>query len=290
MAVNYSYQGPSGVVPELTRQKLIAFEGIENEFIESFQYKEAVHGQNRFAKLPIVDTVRYLHTLWVCERKDALLSVPYSKARYEGRRCLELLREWQKTESSSEEVVEFLHRKLDMLEFAELTRQVEEAQRASKYTVAKRLIHGRMILLNRNFNLLHMLDAIFSTALDDMAEQVVLACHHYGHGPEQIEQQLADMQSPLYSWAPHPTLARRNMEVMNQLGVSVTENAADRPGRRTDRVMPPTSPQPAYAEQTILGEITFTSMAHNNPAARWMPTMPLAADASDVPESQNWQI
>lgn len=290
MGVTYSYQGPSGVVPELTRQKLIAFEGIESEFIESFQYKESVHGQRRFEKLPIVDTVRYLHALWVCERKDALLSVPYSKARYEGRRCLELLREWQKSDSSSVEVVAFLHRKLDMLEFAELTRQVEQAQQTGKRDVAGRLIHGRMILLNRNFNLLQMLDAIFSIGPDAMSEHVLLACHHYGHGPEQIEQQLAEMQSPLYSWAPHPALARRNMEVMNHLGVSVTENAADRPGSRTDRVASPTLPQPAYAEQTIVGEITFATMAHNNPAGLALAVPPLSVDAPDVPESQNWQI
>ncbi|MGZ3601530.1 MAG: hypothetical protein ACXWQ5_17930 [Ktedonobacterales bacterium] len=290
MGVTYSYQGPSGVAPELTRQKLIAFEGIESEFIESFQYKEAVHGQRRFEKLPIVDTVRYLHALWVCERKDALLSVPYSKARYEGQRCLQLLREWQKSDSSSVQVVAFLHRKLDMLEFAELTRQVEEAQQTGKRDVTERLIHGRMVLLNRNFNLLQALGAIFSIGPDEMSEQVLLACHHYGHGPEQIEQQLAEMQSPLYTWAPHPALARRNMEVMNHLGVSVTENAADRPGNRTDRVALPTLPQPAYAEQTIVGEITFATMAHNNPAEPVLAVPPLSVDAPNVPESQSWQI
>lgn len=285
MAVNYSYQGPSGVVPELIRQKLIAFEGIESEFIESFQYKEAMHGQRRFERLPIVDTVRYLHALWICERKDALLSVPYSKARYEGRRCLELLREWQGPEHSSVEVVAFLHRKLDMLEFAELTRQVEEARRTGKRDVAERLIYGRLIQLNRNFNLSQALDAIFTVGPDELAEQVRLACHHYGHTLEQIEQQLAEMESPMYSWAPHPVLARRNMEVMNHLGVAATENAADRPGSRTDRVMRPTSPQPAYAEQMIVGEITLSSMAHNNPVGRWLPTVPLAVDAPDVLEA-----
>ncbi len=278
MAVNYSYQGPTGALPELTRQKLVAFEGIENEYIESFQYKEAVHGQRRFDKLPIVDTVRYLHALWVCERKDALLSVPYSKARYEGQRCLELLRDWQRQhpEHSSAEVVAFLHRKLDMLEFAELTRQVEQARRAGRRDVAERLIHGRMILLNRNFNLSHALDAIFSTDPEDLEEQVRLACHHYGHTPEQIEQQLAEMRSPLYLRAPHPALARRNMEVMNHLGISVTGNAADRPGSRTDRVMSPTLPQPAYAEQMIIGEITLSSMAHNNPVAVALALPPFA--------------
>ncbi len=282
MPVNYRYQGPTTALPELTQQKLVAFEGIENEFIASFQYKEAVHGQRRFDKLPIVDTVRYLHALWVCERKDALLSVPYSKARYEGQRCLELLRDWQRPEHSSAGVVKFLHRKLDMLEFAELTRQVEEAQRAGKRHVAERLIHGRMILLNRNFNLSQALDAIFTIEPDDLEEQVRLACHHYGHTPEQIEQQLAEMRSPLYLRSPHPALARRNMEVMNHLGVSVTENAADRPGSRTDRVMSPTLPQPAYAEQMIIGEITLSSMAHNNPAAVALALPPFAVAAPDV--------
>ncbi len=282
MPVNYRYQGPTNALPDLTQQKLVAFEGIENEFIECFQYKEAVHGQRRFDKLPIVDTVRYLHALWVCERKDALLSVPYSKARYEGQRCLELLRDWQWPEHSSADVVTFLHRKLDMLEFAELTRQVEEAQRAGKRHVAERLIHGRMILLNRNFNLSQALDAIFTIEPDDLEEQVRLACHHYGHTPEQIEQQLAEMRSPLYLRSPHPALARRNMEVMNHLGVSVTENAADRPGSRTDRVMSPTLPQPAYAEQMIIGEITLSSMAHNNPAAVALALPPFAVAAPDV--------
>lgn len=285
MPVNKSSQRAGDVLADLIRQKLIAFEEIENEFIECFQYKEAVHGQRRFEKLPIVDTVRYLHALWVCERKDALLSVPFSKARYEGQRCLELLRDWQVPDHSSADVVEFLHRKLDMLEFAELTRQVEEAQRAGKRDVAKRLIHGRMILLNRNFNLAQALDAIFTAGRDDLEEQVRLACHHYQHTPEQIAQQLAEIRSPLYVRATHPALARRNMEVMNHLGVSVTENAADRPGSRTDRVMSPTSPQPAYAEQMIIGEITFSSMAHNNPAA-----VALAVDVPDMQQSQDWHI
>ena len=284
MGINYGYQGQSEGVPELTRQKLVAFEGIESEFIESFEYKEAVHGQQRFEALPIIATVRYLHALWVCDRKDALLSVVKSTARYEGRRCLELLREWQ--EGSSVGVVAFLHRKLDMLEFADLTRQVEEAQRAGNLDVAARLIHGRLILLNRNFNLSQALDAIFALGPDELGEQVRLACKHYGHAPDQIEQQLAEMQSPLYSWTPHPLLARRTMEVMNHLGVATTTNPADLPGRRTYRVSPPRSPQPAYAEQQILGEITLSSMAHNNPAGLRLAMPPLAVDAPDVPEAQ----
>ena len=77
---------------------------------------------------------------------------------------------------------------------------------------------------------------------------------------------------------------------MNHLGVNVTDNAADRPGSRTDRVRLPTSPQPAYAEQMIAGEITFVSMAHNNPAGLALAMLPVSMDAPERVTSQGENI
>jgi hypothetical protein len=107
----------------LVAEKLAAFERLQPEFETSFQYVQAVQGQRPFGNFSIADTVRYLDALWVCERKDGLLSVPRTLGRYEGRQCLELLRDWQAGETTG--VVLFLQRKLDTLPFGELTRQLE---------------------------------------------------------------------------------------------------------------------------------------------------------------------
>ncbi len=53
-----------------------------------------MHGR-RFPAYPVMETVHYLHALWICECKDRLLSVYKNIERYEGCYCLELLRRWQ---------------------------------------------------------------------------------------------------------------------------------------------------------------------------------------------------
>ena len=88
----------------LVAEKLAAFERLQPEFEESFQYLQDMQGQQRFAEVPVASTVRYLHALWVCERKDYLLSVPRTMGRYEGRRALEVLRDWQAGETAGSSI------------------------------------------------------------------------------------------------------------------------------------------------------------------------------------------
>ena len=248
---------------ELVKQKLEAFEQLQPEFEVSFPFVQDVHGLKRFSTFPVADLVRYLHALWVCECKDRLLSVYKNILRYEGQRCLELLRGWQ--EGNTADVVAFLNRKLDMLPFADLTRRIHEAQQQSDEDgLAQRLIHGRHILLNRGMNLMQALDSIFALSEDELVRQVQEACAQYGHRPEQIEKQLIDLNAPLYTYAPHQMLAQRNMVVMNKMGVNVTSKPVDKPGRRSWRVLEPTVPQGPYAQHTIEGYLELTAPLFNN--------------------------
>jgi len=114
------------VVPELVKQKLEAFERLQDEFEASLHFVQNMHGQYHFTSFPVADSVRYLHALWVCECKDRLLSIFKNITRYEGSYCLELLRRWQDGDTAS--VVDFLNRKLDMLPFVDITRQIHEAR------------------------------------------------------------------------------------------------------------------------------------------------------------------
>src|SRR5436309_5361268 len=148
-------------VQNLVRQKLEAFESLQAEFEVCFQFVQDVHGQRRFSSFPIADTVRYLHARWVCECKDRLLSIYKNIERYEGCYCLELLQCWQEGDTAS--VVAFLDRKMHMLPLADLTRQIHDAQyQYQDEAMAKRLIHGRLVLLNREMNILQALEAIFA--------------------------------------------------------------------------------------------------------------------------------
>jgi hypothetical protein len=248
---------------ELVKQKLKAFEQLQVEFETCFPFVQDVHGLNRFSAFPVADSVRYLHALWVCESKDRLLSIYKNIPRYEGRQCLELLQSWQQGEIA--DVVAFLNQKLDMLPFADLTRRIHEAQQQGQEDgLAQRLIHGRHILLNRGMNLMQALDVIFTLPEDELVRQVQAACAQYGHRPEQIEQQLVDMDGPLYTYMPHQSLAQRNMVVMNKMGVNVTSKPADRPGHRSWRVLEPTVPTGPYAQQIIEGYLELTSPLFNN--------------------------
>lgn len=248
---------------ELVKQKLKAFEQLQVEFETCFPFVQDVHGLKRFSAFPVADSVRYLHALWVCECKDRLLSIYKNMPRYEGRQCLELLKGWQQGETA--DVVAFLNQKLDMLPFADLTRRIHQAQQQGQEDgLAQRLIHGRHILLNRGMNLMQALDVIFALPEDELVRQVQAACAQYGHRPEQIEQQLVDMDGPLYTYMPHQSLAQRNMVVMNKMGVNVTSKPADRPGHRSWHILEPTVPAGPYAQQIIEGYLELTSPLFNN--------------------------
>ncbi len=251
------------MTPELIKQKLEAFERIQDEFEASFRFVQYVHGQQRFASFPVADTVRYLHSLWVCECKDRLLSIYKNIRRYDGRYCLELLRGWQ--EGDTAEVVDFLNRKLDVMPFGGLTRQIQEARHEHKNDgLTRRLEHGRLILLNRGMNLMQALDAIFALPEDELLMEVQVACAQYGHHPDQIGRQLAELETPLYAYVPHQVLAQRNMIVMNQMGISVVTKPVDQPGQRTWRVLAPTMSPGSFAELAVEGYIALTLPNHNN--------------------------
>ena len=250
---------------QLIQQKLAAFEQLEPVFVECFRFIQDVHGQKRFSTFSVADSVCYLHALWVCECKDRLLSIYKNIQRYEGRRCLELLLQWQ--EGNSADVVEFLQQKLDTLPFGDITRQLHEAQQAGgDFGLARRLRHGRLTLLNRGMNLMHALDAMFALPEEQIVQEVQLACTQFGHTPDQIRQQLAEMETPLYSYGPHQILAQRNMVVMNKLGIDVMNKPTDEPGQRSWRVLAPTEPMSPYAEHVILGYQELITPIHNNPA------------------------
>jgi hypothetical protein len=250
-------------IPELVNQKLKEFERLQAEFEACFQFVQNVHGQHRFTSFPVADSVRYLHALWVCECKDRLLSVYKNIRRYDGHYCLELLQHWQ--EGDTADVVDFLNRKLDMLPYADLTRQIHEARHQHKNDgLARRLEHGRLVLLNREMNLVQALDAIFAMPEDELIKEVQVVCARFGHDPSQIERQLAETETPLYAYVPHQALAQRNMVVMNKLGVNVMGLPTDQPGERSESVLEPTEPLRPFAEQVVEGYVELTLPRHNN--------------------------
>lgn len=275
-----SWREPSGEIGPLAQRKLDAFARIEEDFAASFRFVQEVHGQRRFATFPVADSVRYLHALYICECKDRLLSIPKNIQRYDGGYCLELLRGWQ--DGRTADVVAFIHRKLDKLPFAELTRGIEAATQAGDAVHARRLTSGRMVLLNRNINLSHALDAIFALDPERLRAEVRAACARYGHTPDDVARQREELRSDLYGYAPSAALARRNMLLMNQLGPQVMDADGDRPGERTYRVQPPTSPVRSYAESTIPGAMTLTCMTWNNPRHLDMANPPERLDAPDT--------
>ncbi|HLJ35711.1 MAG TPA: hypothetical protein VKU38_18795 [Ktedonobacteraceae bacterium] len=243
----------------LAKQKLAAFEQLQPEFEANFHFVQEVHGQRRFAAFPVAETVHYLHALWVCECKERILSVYANIGRYEGQQCLFLLQGWQARETAA--VVAFLQRKLGGLPFADLTRQIQEARTVGQADegLLQRLVHGRLVLLNRDMNLIQALDSIFTLPEDDLISEVQVACIHYGHARSQIEQQLAEVEDPLFSYVPHQLLAQRNMQVMNILGMEVMTLPADLPGERSWKVVAPTEPLRPFAESIIRGYLTLLS-------------------------------
>ncbi|HTI14874.1 MAG TPA: hypothetical protein VL461_09935 [Dictyobacter sp.] len=251
-------------VPEIVEQKLQAFTQIQPEFEYCFHYVEEIHGQKRFATFTLADVVRYLHSLWMCECKTSLLSVARTVKNYDGRMALALLLRWQ-VEDDTAGVVTFLQRKLDMLPLAEATRRIQEARQSADKDLEQRWFHGREVLLRRGCNLMGLLEALFAPQLDELHEALYLACKQYGHLPAQIEQQLAAMDSPLYSFVPHYLLAQRNMRVMNMLGVNVAQKPEDMVGQRSWRIVAPTSPLThPFAEQLVTPYIELNGPEWNN--------------------------
>lgn len=200
----------------LARRKLRAFARIEEECIVSFQFVAEVHGQRRFTTFGVAKITGYLHALVLCSTKDHLLSVPQSVARYEGPRALKVMRDWQDGDNTS--VIAFLHDRLDHQPFAALTRAIAASQAAGDTAEATRLIAGRAVLLNRLFTLAHALDAVIGAEPEWLRTEVRAQCRLLGHTPAQIARQLASLRTDLFSYAPHPDLARRNMLVMNAIG------------------------------------------------------------------------
>jgi hypothetical protein len=266
-------------IPTLVREKLAAFGRMARVFQASFAYVQQIHGQCRFQRVPVSASVRYLHALWVCDCKDAFLSVPLTLPRYGRGQALDLLRDWQ--DGASAEVIAFLEQKLDMLSFVQLTREVEEAGAAGDAAVVERLHHGREILVNRGLNLHRALDAIVTLPADRLRAEVRAACARYRHSPEQTREQLALFDTPLYSYLPHPELARRNMLVMNQLGVRITDTPADRPGARTARVSAPQQPLPPYARMPLAHQTAFIPPPYSTLPYYSMHASPPAAEGAD---------
>ncbi|HEX6540851.1 MAG TPA: hypothetical protein VF040_03780 [Ktedonobacterales bacterium] len=263
-------QGDQASVPPLIVEKLAKLNQITDEVLASFPYVQHVHGERRFSSFPVEATVRYLHALWMCDCKDMLLSVLNLGRRrkgtndrferYEGQRALELLCEWQEGQTAN--VISFLELKLNYAPFSQITQNLDEAVARGDSAVARRLTHGRNKLLNRTHNLVAALRGIVTVPPEQLTMEVRAACQRFGHTVEQCNEQLTEMKSPLYMYVPHPALARCNMLLMNALGVQITDNPADRPGRRTPRVQRPVMPEPGYAEHVVTNAIT---MVHGFP-------------------------
>lgn len=266
-------RAPTEDVPmaRLVADKLDAFERIREDFDASFAYIQDVHGQRRFTSFPVASIVRYLHALWICDCKDLLLCVPRgrsARARYGGKHALELLRSIQ--EGNAGGVVAFLEQKLGHMSFTEITRGFQTATQSGDDALTHRLAHGRQVLLNRARNLECALETIFTLSPEQLMHRARPACAQHGHTVPRIEAQLAALQTPLYQYVRHPALAERNMLLMNTVGVRVTDNDADRPGRRTWRVQMPPPPGRSYAEQVIMGATTLVSGMSNNPSLAFL--------------------
>jgi hypothetical protein len=251
----------------LIAQKLDAFERIRDDFVASFQFAQEIQGQKRFGSLTIADAVRYLRAQWIIECKDRLLSVPRSTRQKEGQDCLRLLATWQDGATAS--VVAYLHNRLDMEPFASITQQIQDAEMAAsppaqQPVLVERLRHGRLVMLNRSANLLLLFDALFAPGEAELIAQVRAICANEGLGPEAIAGLLAGFGTPLYAYRPHPALARRNMVIMNDLGMSAIVRPDALPASRTWRLNAARTIESAYAEASIADYQELTAPGHNN--------------------------
>lgn len=266
---------------DIIEQKLAAFAAMREEFEASFRFLQDMHGQKRFESFLVADAVRYLHARWICERKGRVLSIAKTSKEYEGSLCLELLLAWQEGDTAS--VVDFLNRRLDMLPLGDITRQMHEIQQEKRDDgLLGRLAHGRVVMLNRGMNLMHLLDALFVLSEEELLRAVQDACVLYRHTPEQIAQQLQEMNSPLYSYVPHQLLAQQNMLVMNTMGTEVLILPEDAPGQRSWRVVQPTEPNSPLAEHVVEGYQELVAPTHNNKNAKHFVDRPEPDESGEV--------
>ncbi len=266
---------------DIIEQKLAVFTAMREEFEASFHFLQDMHGQKRFESFSVADAVRYLHARWICERKGRVLSIAKTSKEYEGGLCLKLLQKWQEGDTAS--VVDFLSRRLDMLPLADITRQMHEMQQERRNDgLLKRLIHGRLVMLNLGMNLLHLLDALFVLSEEELLQAVQDACVLYGHTPEEITLQLQEIDSPLYSYVPHQSLAQQNMLVMNTMGTEGLILPDDVPGQRSWRVEQPTKPNSPLAEHVVEGYQELVSPTHNNLKADRFVDRPEPDDSGEV--------
>lgn len=255
----------------LVAQKLQAFGRLEASFEASFPFAQDMQGQRRSSGIPVRHVVCYLHALYVCAAKDRLLGIPRLADRYEGEECLRAMRELQ--DGCTASTIALLERKLDGTSLADLTRALEPApEGATPHELALRarqLHRGRQAVLNRLANRLQALDTLCGLSAEDLMRQVRQACAHYGHTKRQIERQLQELTTPLYQTLVHPALARRNIQVMERVGVKVVPEHAPEQAQ----LMPP-EPAPAhhampaapFAEEVIQPYYELTPPWHNNPA------------------------
>lgn len=239
-------------ITELVRQKLTAFEQLRPEFEECFRFTQAVQGLKRFDAFPVDQVVYYLHALWVCERKDRLLGIYKNIPRYEGSRCLEILRLWQQGQNAG--AVAFLLSKLNRFSFVEATAEIDTARvRQANEALIRYLEYGRLVVLHRHMNLLLALETLFSSSPDEGPREIRRACERYSHTPAQIEAQLAELEAPMYAYLSHPLLARQNMTVMNRLEMEVLPDTAHQPGERFQQARSYAALAAPFAEQVIAG-------------------------------------
>ncbi len=111
---------------------------------------------------------------------------------------------------------------------------------------------------------MHALETIAVHSGDDLRAEVRRASEHYGHGPAQIEEQLAEMATPLYTYRPHALLAQRNMVTMNRLGVDVSALTTEPSCVRSWYPTPSEEAQAPFAEQVISGYLPMLAPAFNN--------------------------
>jgi hypothetical protein len=259
---------------ELVEQKLAAFERIQEEFEANFLFIGNVHGRQRFPETTVADIVHYLHARWIDECKTSLLSVAKTVKEYDGRYCLELLKRWQQ-EGDVAGVVEFLYRKLETRTVVDVAREVQLVSRTpGKEAILRGMLNGRRLMINRGFNLLHFIDTLFQLSPDELADEVHKACRQYQHLPTQIERQLAEMDTALYSYVPHQLLAQRNMQVMNRLLEDTAEQPGNLPSEHTEysgntqhaeAIDEKEGLEAPLAEGLIEGYHDMTSTSVNNP-------------------------
>jgi hypothetical protein len=249
--------------PELVKQKLTAFAGIQDEFERCFRFKQEVHGQKRFSTFPVEQIVFYLHALWLCECKDRLLSVYKNIRRYAGGHSLELLQAWQTGDNAG--VVSFLLETLEIQSIADFTAQIDRVQQqGADQELMQRLEQGRQIQLHRGSNLMHALEAIAAQSPANLLTEVRRACELYGHTPARLEEQLAGMSAPIYAYRPHALLAQKNMTVMNHLDVDVLAHNAAEPRAQAWLLKSAEQPRAPFAEQVIPGYLEMLAPLFNN--------------------------